>query len=194
MPERVVAGAVLGGVAPSRGSDASPGAVVGFAARFAPLLSLLREPPGRGLWLAAQALRPVASQAFDLYIRTTHEGDRRVVCDPTLKEMLIDDLLRGSRWQLRAPIYDLVLFTRPWGFSVRDIVVPIRFWHGDADNIVPLSHGRHLAALVAGSELSVRAGESHLLGFGVACEALDELLARWPNETSVHAGHEQNGI
>jgi pimeloyl-ACP methyl ester carboxylesterase len=74
------------------------------------------------------------------------------------------------------------LFTRPWGFSVSDIVVPIRFWHGDADNIVPLSHGMHLAALIAGSELGVRTGAGHLGGFGVAVEAIDDLLCRWPRD------------
>jgi pimeloyl-ACP methyl ester carboxylesterase len=108
MPQRVVAGAVLGGVAPSRGDEASPGGVVGVAARFAPLLALLREPLARGVWFGVRALRPVASQAFDIYVRTTPDGDRRLVTDPVMQEMILDDLLRGSRSQLRAPIYPLV--------------------------------------------------------------------------------------
>jgi pimeloyl-ACP methyl ester carboxylesterase len=184
MPQRVVGGAVLGGVAPSRGEDATPGGVVGLAARVAPVLNLLREPIAHGLWLGAQAIRPFASQAFDLYMRTSPEGDKRIFSDPQMKAMLLDDLLRGSQSQLRAPIYDLVLFTRPWGFSVRDIVVPIQFWHGDSDNIVPLSHGTHLASLLGGSELSVRPGESHLGGLGAAGEVVDSLLRIWPPQTT----------
>ncbi|MET1003711.1 MAG: alpha/beta hydrolase [Acidimicrobiia bacterium] len=182
MPDRVVAGAVLGGVAPTDGNEASPGGIVGLAKRLAPVLSLLREPLAHGLWLTARLLRPVASQAFDLYMRISPEGDRRIFADPAMKEMFLDDLLRGSRRQLHAPVYDLVLFTRPWGFSLRDLVVPIEFWHGDVDNIVPLAHGQRLAALVPGSELNIREGRSHLGGFDAAAEVLDALLAHWPRE------------
>jgi len=182
MPDRVVAGAVLGGVAPTDGNEASPGGIVGLAKRLAPVLSLLREPLAHGLWLTARLLRPVASQAFDLYMRISPEGDRRIFADPAMKEMFLDDLLRGSRRQLHAPVYDLVLFTRPWGSSLRDLVVPIEFWHGDVDNIVPLAHGQRLAALVPGSELNIREGRSHLGGFDAAAEVLDALLAHWPRE------------
>ncbi|MGH8977679.1 MAG: alpha/beta fold hydrolase [Acidimicrobiia bacterium] len=180
MPERVVGGAVLGGVAPSRGDDASPGGLVGLANRFALALTVLREPLGRGAWLLAHAIRPVKSPVFDLYARISPEGDRRVLADPAIKEMLLDDLLRASARQLHAPVYDLVLFTRDWGFSVRDVTVPIRFWHGDADHIVPLSHGQQLAALVPCSELRIRPGESHLGSLAAAEEVLDTLLSLWP--------------
>ena len=39
LPERVVAGAVLGGVAPTHGPGAPEGGLVRFAARFEPLLA-----------------------------------------------------------------------------------------------------------------------------------------------------------
>jgi pimeloyl-ACP methyl ester carboxylesterase len=181
MPDRVVAGAVLGGVAPSRGKDAPPGGLVGLAARFSPLFTAFREPMARGLWLGAQALRPLASQAFDVYMRFSPEGDRRIFADPKMKHMFLDDLMRGSRRQLRAPVYDLVLFTRDWGFSVRDIAVPIRFWHGDADNFVPLDHAQHVASLLPNAELHVRHDESHLGSLDAVDDILDALLAYWPD-------------
>jgi pimeloyl-ACP methyl ester carboxylesterase len=179
MPTRVVAGAVLGGVAPTRGAHASPGGLVALAVRFAPILTPFREPLARGAWLAVRLLRPIASQAMDLYARISPESDRRVFADPVMKQMFIEDLLLASRRQIHAPVYDLILFTRPWGFSLRDVKVPIDFWHGDSDNIVPLAHGEHLATLVAGSVLKVRPGESHLGGLAAAVEILDTLLAHW---------------
>jgi pimeloyl-ACP methyl ester carboxylesterase len=97
-----------------------------------------------------------------------------------MKEMFIDDLVRASRRRLRAPVYDLVLFTRYWGFSPGEVRVPITFWHGDADAIVPLAHGEHLAALVPGAELHVRTDESHLGSLEAAPAVLDALLAHWP--------------
>ena len=80
---------------------------------------------------------------------------------------------------LKAPVYDAILFGKHWGFSPADIKVPIAFWHGDADNIVPLHHARHLQALVRGSTLSVRSGESHLGALEAGEEILDTILGHW---------------
>jgi fermentation-respiration switch protein FrsA (DUF1100 family) len=78
-----------------------------------------------------------------------------------MKSTFLDDLDRASSRQLHAPIYDILQFSRPWGFSLRDVHVPIRFWHGDADPIVPLVHAEHMAALVPEAALRVRPGEGH---------------------------------
>ncbi|HVN51098.1 MAG TPA: alpha/beta hydrolase, partial [Acidimicrobiales bacterium] len=152
-PERVVAGVVIGSVAPSRGEDAAEGGPVSLTARFNGLLGVLRAPLGIGLWAFVAVVRPVASQIFDLYARLSPEGDREVFAAPGVKEMFIDDLLRASRRQCAAPIHDLVLFGRDWGFSPRDLKVPVTLWQGDEDYIVPVDHGRHLAELVPGGEL-----------------------------------------
>ncbi len=179
MPERVAAVAVLGGVAPTQGDDAPEGGLVGFAARFASAIALFHVPLSLLLSGVILAMRPIASPGFDLYARMSPEGDREVFARPEIKAMFLDDLLGGSRRGLRAPIYDIMLFTRPWGFSVRDVQVPVRWWHGDSDNIVPLAHGQHIVPLIPDSELYVRPGESHLGGLGAAEEVLDTLLALW---------------
>jgi pimeloyl-ACP methyl ester carboxylesterase len=183
LPGRVVAGAVLGGVAPTQGPDAPAGGVVALAAHFGPLFKYLHEPLGVMLTLLVWMLRPAASPSFNLYMRLSPEGDRAVFARPEMKAMFLDDLLHGSRWGLRAPIYDVVLFCQPWGFRLRDIEVPIRFWHGDADHLVPLTHGRHQAKLIPDAQLFVRHGESHLGGLAAAEEILDTILSLWPNDS-----------
>jgi len=184
MPERVVAAAVLGCVAPSRGEDRVEGGAVGFAARFEPVLALLREPLGVALTTFTRLARSVESQAFWLYMRVSPEGDQRVFARPEMKEMFLADLRTAARRSLKAPIYDMALFGRHWGFSLRDITVPVRFWHGDADHIVPLEHGRHLAGLVPDSELRIRHGESHLGALDLADEIFDAILEFWPDEAA----------
>ena len=94
--------------------------------------------------------------------------------------MFLDDLARASRRQLHGPLYDILQFTRPWGFSLRDVRVPIRFWHGDADPIVPLAHAEHMAALVPDAELRVRPREGHIGNLDAAREVLEVLLDLWP--------------
>jgi len=182
LPERVLAVVVLGSVAPTRGDDRISGGVVALAARFEPALAILREPLGTLLTAFTRLARPLESQGLALFMRISPEGDRRVFARPEMKEMFLADLRTAARRALKAPMYDAVLFGRHWGFSVRNIVVPVRLWQGDADNIVPLEHGRHLAALIPDSELQVRRGESHLGALDLADEIFDAILEHWPGE------------
>ena len=182
LPKRVVAGAVLGGVAPTQGLEAPAGGLVRLAANFEPVFRHLHEPLGVALTLLVWVLRPFSSSVFNLYMRYSPEGDQAVFARPGMKAMFLDDLLNGSRWGLRAPVYDLVLFSRPWGFHLRDIRVPVRFWHGDADPLVPLAHGQHQAKLIPNAKLSVRPGESHLGSLAAAEEVLDAILPFWPRD------------
>jgi pimeloyl-ACP methyl ester carboxylesterase len=179
LPERVAVGGVLGGVAPTQGDDATSGGVVGRLAPLGPLAATLRTPLSVLLTAGVWSLRPFASPAFDLYSRLSPEGDRQVFSRPEIKAMFLDDLLRGSRKGMAAPIYDFILFCRPWGFSVREVPVPIVWWHGDADYIVPLRHGERLVSLIPEAELFIRPGESHLGSLGAAEEVLNTLLAVW---------------
>jgi pimeloyl-ACP methyl ester carboxylesterase len=178
-PDRIVAAAVLGGVAPTRGRDAIGGGLVDLAARAAPLLGALRIPISHGLWATVRVVRPLASPIFDLYVHLSPQGDREVFRSPGMKAMFLDDLLGGSRRWFGAPMCDLVLFGRHWGFDLMEVKVPVHFWHGDADPIVPLLHGRHLATAVPDADLQIRPGESHLGGLGAAGEVLDALLTDW---------------
>ncbi len=183
LPARVVAGAVLGGVAPTRGDDSIDGGVARLARQFQSALTVMREPLGFALTAFARVARPIESQAFALYMRNSPDGDQRVFASPEMKEMFISDLRSAARTGLKAPVYDAILFGRHWGFSLGDIKIPIRFWHGDADNIVPLEHAHHLAALVEDSTLSIRHGESHLGALEAGEEILDTLLSLWPDRT-----------
>jgi len=188
MPDRVVAGAVLGGVAPACGDEAAPGGLVRLAAQFAPLYRWFHEPLGIALTAMVWSLQPFASPVFSLFMRFSPKGDREVFARPEMKAMFLDDLISGSRWGLRAPVYDLVLFSQPWGFQLRDIRVPIHFWHGDADHLVPLAHGKHQAALVPKADLHVRHGESHLGGLAAAEEVLEIILSHFNASTVRQSG------
>lgn len=184
MPDRVVAGAVLGGVAPTRGSEAASGGAVRLAVPLAPLIDLLREPLGGAFTLVVQSLQPLADPAFDMYLRFAPEGDKRVLGDPAVRAAFIEDMMLGSRENLRSFIYDLILFSRHWGFSLREIRVPIQFWQGDEDNLVPPQHAQHLASLVPGARLVRDPRGGHLAGLGRAAEALDFVLSHWDEEDS----------
>lgn len=179
MPERVVAAGVLGGVAPAVGTEAIDSGLMRLARLAEPVL----DRAGRPISVLAAGLirmiRPVASPALEIYARLSPEGDREMLSRPEFKAMFLDDLLNGSRKQLAAPIADAILFARPWGFRLADVKVPVHWWHGDADHIVPFSHGKHAVALLPDARLYPIPGESHLAGLGRAEEILSTLSQAW---------------
>lgn len=177
MPDRVPSVGILGGVVPSGGEDGVGGGLVSLATRFKPLLPLLVEPFGALLTTVVRVARPIGPRAMDLYARFAPEGDRQVLAVPENREMFLDDLYNSGRHGMRAAAFDAILFTRWWGFSVRDLKVPVTWWQGDEDNIVPLSHAEHIVPLIPGAELRIRPGDGHLGGLGIAEEVLDTILA-----------------
>jgi pimeloyl-ACP methyl ester carboxylesterase len=180
MPDRVVAAGVIGGVAPTMGSDAIAGGVMGSVGlRVAPLLQAAGGPIGLAASVLIRLIRPLASPAADLYGRVSPEADRRLLARPEIKAMFLDDLLNGSRKQMAAPFADVVVFARDWGFRLDEVKVPVRWWHGDHDHIVPFEHGQHVVAKLPDVELYHLPGESHLAGLGRAEEILGTMVGLW---------------
>ena len=69
-----------------------------------------------------------------------------------------------------------MLFTRDWGFTASDVSVPVRWWHGDEDHIVPFRHGQHMVDRLPDATMTVIDGESHLGGLGIAEEVITTLM------------------
>ncbi len=179
MPDRVVTVGVLGGVAPTCGPDAISGGVMALGSLVAPLLQWAGLPIRLAAVAFIRLVRPVAGPALNLYARVSPEGDRRLLVRPEFKAMFLDDLLNGSRKQLAAPFADIVIFARDWGFRLDQVKVPVCWWHGDRDHIVPFSHGEHVVAHLPDAQLYRLAGESHLAGLGRAEEILRTIIEVW---------------
>ena len=189
LSDRVRAVGILGGVAPTRGPDAAPDGVIQLAVRLAPAIEAVRVPLGVGLTGAIRLVKPLAGPGLDLYAAVQPAGDKNLLGRPEFKAMFLDDLLNGSRFQTSAPLNDLVLFTREWGFSPRDVAVPVVWWHGDADHIVPFAHGEHMVERLPEAQLRVIDGESHLGGLGIAEEVISTLMEISRAGTGVQAPH-----
>ena len=172
---RVAAVAVLGGIVPSVGPEATAGGVADLARRFAPMVSQLRRPlAALGTGLLAPLI-PVSHYVYRAYSSISPEGDQRVFADPEIEGMFVDDLLLAIKGRCQAVIDDLRLFGRDWGFRLPDVKVPVRWWHGDADPLVPLAAAQAAVSRLPDAELILRPGESHLGGFATADEVLEFL-------------------
>lgn len=182
MPDRVVAAGVLGGVAPASGSESVGGGLMALGTLVAPLLQVAGTPIGWTAVLLIRLIKPLASPAAGLYGLVSPPADRRLLARPEIKAMFLDDLLNGSRKQLAAPFNDIMVFARDWGFRLEEVKVPVRWWHGDHDHIVPFSHGQHVVARLPDAELYHLPGESHLAGLGRGEEILRTMLEVWDRE------------
>jgi pimeloyl-ACP methyl ester carboxylesterase len=187
LPDRVHGVGVLGGVAPTRGPDAAEGGIIQLAVHLAPLLSLARVPLGMALTGGIRLVKPLAGHGLDLYAAVQPRGDKTLLGRPEFKAMFLDDLLNGSRFQTSAPINDLLLFTRDWGFRAEDVTVPVRWWHGDEDHIVPFRHGQHMVDLLPDATMSVIDGESHLGGLSIAEDVITTLMELGPRRSTASA-------
>lgn len=179
MPDRVMTVGVLGGVAPTRGTDAIGGGAMALGSMVAPLLERVGLPIRLAAVALIRLLRPVAEPGLNLYARISPKADRALLSRPEFKAMFLDDLLNGSRKQLAAPFADIVVFARDWGFWLDQVKVPVRWWHGDHDHIIPFDHGQHVVARLPDAELYRLAGESHLAGLGRAEEILGTIIDLW---------------
>ena len=170
---RVAAVAVLGGVVPSVGPEAIAGSVADLARRFAPMLSQLRRPlAALSIGLLAPLI-PFSHYAYRAYSGISPEGDKRVFADPEIEGMFIDDIVLAIKGRCQALVDDARLFGRDWGFRLADVNVPVRWWHGDADPLVPLAAAQAAVSRLPDAELILRPGESHLGGFAMVDEVLE---------------------
>jgi pimeloyl-ACP methyl ester carboxylesterase len=63
-----------------------------------------------------------------------------------------------------------------WGFSLRDVTVPLAVWHGAEDRFVPVAHGQWLTDHT-GAKAQLRPGHGHLsISIGSYGEILDGLI------------------
>jgi pimeloyl-ACP methyl ester carboxylesterase len=101
------------------------------------------------------------------------EDDQRVLADPESEAMLVEDIVLIIKGRCRAPIDDARLFGRDWGFRLADVKVPVRWWRGDPDHLMPLAVAEAAVSRPPDAELILRPGESHLGGFAKADEVLE---------------------
>jgi pimeloyl-ACP methyl ester carboxylesterase len=92
-------------------------------------------------------------------------SDRAVLERPEVRGMLQAGWTDANRSGTRAFAEDGRIFSLPWGFDVTSIRTAVRFWHGTADESVPLAAARSLAEAIPGATLEVIDGAGHFLFF-----------------------------
>jgi pimeloyl-ACP methyl ester carboxylesterase len=127
-----------------------------------------------GAALAGEAqLRPLHEAFAESVIETTPEqlaDELRTLLSPPDVAILTGELaefLHGTFVTAVANgvggwVDDDLAFTRPWGFDVGAISVPVQLWQGAQDLMVPAAHGEWLARHVPGADVHRCPEDGHL--------------------------------
>lgn len=86
----------------------------------------------------------------------------------------------GTAHGLDGMVLDDLAFVTPWGFRVAEIRVRTLVVQGTEDRIVPVQHGRWLAAEIQGATYWERGGEGHISVMRAGVDVLDWLERHGP--------------
>ncbi|TDD07977.1 alpha/beta hydrolase, partial [Nonomuraea deserti] len=74
-------------------------------------------------------------------------------------------------------IDDDLAYVSPWGCDPAQVAAPVLIVHGEADRVVPVSHGRWLARHCPTAELWLLPGDGHISALRTGEAALEWLAA-----------------
>ena len=170
LPDRVVKAGVISGAAPMDTPDVLAQMHKGNRAVF----NLARKPYGptllRGMFgVMAFVAKRWPDKVTGRNAKMMPPADREILADEQLTAMLREEMPEAYRQGARAAVDEALFFTKPWGFRLEDIKVPVLLWHGTEDLNAPLSMAKDMEARIPDCTAKYYEGEGHLY-----------FLKRWP--------------
>ena len=147
MPQRVRAIAIVGGAPPLAEINDSNG----LLPLYRWMLALYRTQP-RLLRRLFYLARPVLSLRPPLRFRPVllkmllmRPCDAESLRDAAAFEAIFESQRRAWRASAEGVVADAQIYAQPWGFSIEDVRVPVRLWHGKEDRAFSVHLAEELA-------------------------------------------------
>lgn len=178
LPDRVVAVATVGGVAPfdAKGLDY----FAGTGEYNIEDSKLLQADPvkweKKNLEETEQVLSSDEEHAMDGLETLLSDVDKATL-SRGLGKYLLEGMRNGCSKGVKGLLDDELAFMKPWGFDPATIKVPTQIWHGKKDLFVPLSHGEWISGQIGHSETHFFEDEGHLSLFLKKNEEVQSWLA-----------------
>ena len=176
LPERVIAGAVYGCVAPMH----RPGAYQGLPFFNQALAKSARWFPGFTK-LIRWAMRGMVMGDIE---KTTRQlmssipaADKAVLYSPQDFETFVRSVREGFRPGSRGVACDDILINQAWGFDPADVQARIDIWQGEADVNVPSHAARYLCAVIPHTRVTFLPGKGHFFIFSCWPKVLSNLVS-----------------
>jgi pimeloyl-ACP methyl ester carboxylesterase len=173
IPDRITAVGIVCGMGPMESQENSKGMVT--INRLG--LHLGKKAPWtiRGLFaLVAIALSCFPSATVDLIATQLPQPDREVLRRPDVRKLLANAFREAVRTGPGGPIRDIILYSRPWGFDLKEVQKEVCLWYGEKDTIVPPAMGRYLSQRIPRTRLTLYPEDGH---FSLIVSRLKEIVA-----------------
>jgi pimeloyl-ACP methyl ester carboxylesterase len=110
---------------------------------------------------------------YQMMLAMAPEVDTQVLNRPLVRSILTRSIQESIRQGSDAILHEMQLYTLPWEFKISKISVPIHLWHGTADEIVPIVHGRLLSDLLTNCTAHYIEDEGH---FSLPIDHMEKIL------------------
>lgn len=162
LPDRVAQVALISTPAPLAGPAAADYATrfhraSSRAADMAPWMVRL------AMWRWSRQQRNDPAGHLDDAIAGMVDADKEILADPRFREVMLRNAAELYRQGGRGLYDEALIMARPWGFPIDGISTPVRIWHGELDQAVPIDMGRHLARSIPSAQATFLPGEAHHL-------------------------------
>jgi pimeloyl-ACP methyl ester carboxylesterase len=164
---------VCGGVPPQSGPDAYR-----TLHPIMPFFGVARHAPGvLRLALRGAQTRTLGRTHFSqLFYALVGRRDGEALRLHGVQAMIFASLRETFRQGPEGAAADARAIASPWGFRLRDIAMPVTFWHGTEDRVVPPGGTLHMASRMPQARVRWLRGEGHysplFLRMGELLEAL----------------------
>jgi pimeloyl-ACP methyl ester carboxylesterase len=163
LPDRVVAAAALAPVAPfdAEGLDFFEGM---GEQNIEDIQAVLESEEAHLAVLERERQELLAAspeELVDVLETLLGRADREVLTG-RIGAFLLENIRAGVEGSLDGWFDDGVAFTRPWGFDLPSIRVPVLHWQGEQDKFVPYGHGLWLSQHVPRVESRLSPEDGHL--------------------------------
>jgi pimeloyl-ACP methyl ester carboxylesterase len=169
LPDRVISGALVSGLAPPD----RPKPFQGYSGGLKLLMLIGRNFPNLVYVfrrMAAKSINKASGDIGDKFLKSLPKVDQKPFENIKVKEMFIADIIEGYKQGGDGPARDDIIINFPWKFDIKNIQTRFDIWQGDKDKNVPLNQGQYQANLLPNSSFHIVRDKGHML-----------LLDEWKN-------------
>lgn len=161
IPERIISGAIVSGLAPAN----RPNPYEGYKGFLRALMILGRRFPGLVYIfrrIAAKQINKPSGDIGDKFVQSLPKVDQIPFENQEVKAMLIADIKEGYKQGGDGPARDDIIINTPWKFEIANIQTRFDVWQGDTDENVPVNQGKYQEELLPNSSFYLMENKGHM--------------------------------
>jgi pimeloyl-ACP methyl ester carboxylesterase len=181
MPDRVISGAIVSGLAPPD----RPKPYKGYKGFLLLLMVLGRRFPKLVYAFCRMVTKQINSPSEnmeDKFVKSLPEVDQKPFENPDVKKQFLADIKEGYKQGGNGPARDDIVINTPWKFDIRDIQTRFDIWQGDSDLNVPINQGYYQANLLPNSNFHLMRNKGHMFLLEEWKSVLSELIKSQPSQ------------